>query len=152
MKKRYLAAVAALALVPAVAFAHGGHDGERRGGKRMERVDTDKDGKVSADEARAASAERFKRIDVNGDGVITPDEAPAMFERPDANGDGKVTPDELAALAEARLLRADADGDRAVSKEERKAARDKWKERRGDHHKGERHKGGEGEKPAEATP
>lgn len=139
MKKRYIVAAALLIAVPAIAIAK--EDGERghhrKHGAPFERLDTDKDGKVTAEEAKAGSAKMFERADRNGDGVITADEAPRLFERIDADGDGKITADELAANAASRIMRADANGDGVVTKEEADAARDKMKAMRGERGKGD---------------
>ncbi len=149
MKLRYYLLTAAFAAVPVAAFAHGDSGHHRGGHDRPGRAELDKDGNLTLEAAKAASAERFKRIDANADGQITPDEAPAMFERPDANADGKVTADELAMLAEARLKRADANGDGVVSKDERKAMRAKHKEGRKGHHDRD---GDDDDKAAPAAP
>jgi Ca2+-binding EF-hand superfamily protein len=42
--------------------------------KRMNRLDTNKDGKISAVEFQAVGPVMFKKLDKNGDGVITKDE------------------------------------------------------------------------------
>ena len=70
--------------------------GERRGGRMMDRIDTDNDGAISLDEQRAQSTRRFERIDTNSDGKLDQSERDAarnrmrgMMERrggtPDAN-------------------------------------------------------------------
>jgi len=133
MKKRYLVLAAGLIAVPAAALAQGGdHHGDRKGrhAGMIERVDTNKDGNITVDEARAGGDETLKRMDRNGDGVITPDEAPRLFERPDADGDGKITAAELGDLAAARLMRADANGDGVLTQAERDTAKAAWKEQR----------------------
>ncbi len=149
MKKIYVAAAALLLAVPAIAIAHEGgkhgHHGKR--GAHFERLDADKDGKVSAEEAGAISARAFQRADKNGDGVITPDEAPRLFERIDANDDGQITAEELAAVWSARYMRADADGDGVVTKEEAAAAREKMKAERGER-RGKRERTPPAETPA----
>ncbi len=133
MKKRYIAAAALLIAIPAIAIAkEGGERGHGKRGAHFERLDTDKDGKITAEEARAASPKMIERVDTNADGVITPDEAPRMFERIDADGDGKITSEELGAISASRIMRADADGDGAVTREEAKAAREKMKAARGE--------------------
>ncbi|MFT3811546.1 MAG: EF-hand domain-containing protein [Micropepsaceae bacterium] len=131
MKTLTIAALAALIAVPAVAVARdgGGHHGKR--GEMFERLDADKDGKVTAEEARAGGSRLIDRADRNGDGVITPDEAPRLFERIDADGDGRITAEEFAAISAARVMRADADGDGVVTKAEADAAREKMKALKG---------------------
>ena len=131
MKKIRIAALAVLIAVPAIAIAK---EGGERGGKRgahFERLDADKDGKVTAEEARAGSAKFIEKADRNGDGVITAEEAPRLFERIDADGDGKITAEEFGAVSAARIMKADADGDGAVTKAEADAAKEKMKALRG---------------------
>lgn len=132
MKKTYLIAAAALLAIPAVALAHehGEHRGKERHGDWIERLDTNKDGNISTDEARASGESRLKRLDANGDGVVTADEAPRLFERPDADGDGKITAAELGNVAAAKLMRADKDGDGVVTPAEREAAKEAMREKR----------------------
>jgi len=84
---------------------------------RAAQADTDHDGKLSFEEAKAAfpnmTEERFKALDKNADGFLTPDERPkppavgtpaareqarrqliARIKRADANQDGKLTLEE----------------------------------------------------------
>jgi hypothetical protein len=132
MKKIYLFAAAGLLAVPAVALAHGDRDGHHEGKRAgmIERLDTNKDGNLTTEEARAGGDAQLKRLDRNGDGVVTADESPRMFERPDANGDGKITAAELGDVAAARLMRADKDGDGTLTQTERDTAKAEWKEKR----------------------
>lgn len=142
MKKTYLLLAAGLLAVPAVALAHGDKDGDHHKGRHagmIEKLDTNKDGNITTEEARAGGDEQLKRLDRNGDGVLTPDEAPRMFERPDADGDGKITTAELGNVAAARLMLADKDGDgvltqaeRDTAKAERKEQRKAWKDKHHD--------------------
>ncbi len=134
MKKTTIAALAVLIAVPAIAIAkeggeHHGKRGER--GQMFERLDADKDGKVTAEEAKAGGTKFIERADRNGDGVITAEEAPRLFERIDADGDGKITAEEFGAISVSRIMKADADGDGAVTKAEADAAREKMKALRG---------------------
>jgi hypothetical protein len=134
MKKSYLLLAAGLVAIPAVALAHGEGDHKRghggHSGRMIESLDTNKDGNLTAEEARAGGDAQLKRMDRNGDGVITPDESPRMFERPDADGDGKITAAELGDLAASRLMRADKDGDGTLTKAERDTAKAEWKGKR----------------------
>jgi len=59
----------------------GAHDKER--GEHWKKLDTNGDGKISKDEAKAAPrlAERFDAIDANKDGFITQDEMKAAHEK-----------------------------------------------------------------------
>jgi Ca2+-binding EF-hand superfamily protein len=90
---------------------------ERRVTQILERMDTNKDGKISKDEARGPIAENFERIDTNKDGYIDKDELRSMvarnmamagggpgagtatavpdFDALDKNADGRLTRDEL---------------------------------------------------------
>jgi hypothetical protein len=65
--------------------------------------------------------------DTNGDGVVTLDEAKASAERrfdhKDTNGDGVITKDEVLAKVQARFNEIDADGNGQVTREEKQAAR-----------------------------
>lgn len=104
-------AAGAIALgLGAAAFAQTGLDskrGERGRTQMFERLDTDKDGKVTKAEFGTAHAARFKAADKDGDGFVTKEEFAAyglslrgefvdrMFARLDKNGDGKLTADEM---------------------------------------------------------
>jgi Ca2+-binding EF-hand superfamily protein len=90
---------------------------ERRVTQILERMDTNKDGKISKDEARGPIAENFERIDTNKDGYIDKDELRRMvtrnmamagggpgagtaaaapdFDALDKNADGRLTREEL---------------------------------------------------------
>ena len=65
--------------------------------------------------------------DTNGDGVVTLDEAKAnaerKFDRKDTNGDGVITKDEVLAKVQAKFNEVDADGNGQVTREEKRAAR-----------------------------
>ena len=56
---------------------------EKTRGEHWKKLDTNGDGKISKDEAKAAPrlAERFDQIDANKDGFITPDEMKAAHEK-----------------------------------------------------------------------
>ena len=62
--------------------ARHGERGAHRGGF-LTKLDTDKDGRISRDEAKAAPrlAEHFDAIDTNGDGFLTPDEMKAAHAK-----------------------------------------------------------------------
>lgn len=82
-------------------------------GKAKDRRDTNKDGVISAGEksdARKRAQERFKAADTNNDGGLSREEARAAkgygsiekhFDAMDTNNDGKVTPEERRAWSQA---------------------------------------------------
>ncbi len=89
-------------------------DGEDGRARRLARLDTDGDGKVSEEERAAAMKQRMSRmhdrLDANGDGKVSPDElanAPGRFHfddpaSVDTNHDGDISVDELTAAVKAR--------------------------------------------------
>ncbi|MEP7245772.1 MAG: EF-hand domain-containing protein [Gammaproteobacteria bacterium] len=93
---------------PAPGSDRGGHEGAW-----FNRLDTNKDGAVSKEEAQAAADERvtkmFAELDTNHDGQITQDEVRAAHEAKKA---------EMEAKFAARVKQADTNGDGLLSKEE----------------------------------
>jgi Ca2+-binding EF-hand superfamily protein len=102
----------------------------------FERSDANQDGKLTQDEVPERLWAFISKADADKDGAVTPEEMavaaknrpetpnPAgdkggqMFERLDKNTDGKISEAEAPAEVWARLSKADADKDGAVSKEE----------------------------------
>lgn len=93
----------------------------------LERVDTDKDGKISKAEFDAEGSKLFAKLDENGDGKIAQSEMPQrhwarfggqMFDRMDADHDGKVTKAEFQAAGEKMFQRMDKNGDGIIGKDE----------------------------------
>lgn len=84
MKKSLTVAMlsAVLFATPALAEHHeGGHEGgKRHHGKFFEKVDTDKDGKISKAEHQAKSDEMFTKMDADKDGFVTKEEGKAHWE------------------------------------------------------------------------
>ncbi|TBU85232.1 EF-hand domain-containing protein [Phytopseudomonas dryadis] len=103
--------------------------------------DTDGDGAISVEEARAAAPATFRTIDRDGNGVVDVEEIAAYtvaengpdrvwpaevlasvaqktLEYWDGNGDGKVNEQEYVEASVALMLLADTDGDRRVTREE----------------------------------
>jgi hypothetical protein len=125
-----IAAALAVGVPQALAEGAGGH-GERM----LQRLDLNRDGAVTPDEAGAVRAVRFLRWDSDGDGVITEAEMVAAaqarvarriakkFARMDRNGDGRIERTEFDDIAAARFARLDTDGDGRVSREEIRARR-----------------------------
>lgn len=144
------AAVAAAAVAPAWAqpAPRPPADQDGRGpGAMFDRLDGNKDGRVTWDEAWGYVQQRFASADADRDGGVTRQEAEAlrparrgpggtqgappadqaarqsrwgdiMFRGVDANRDGRVTLDEVRPMVEARFRGFDADGDNAVSRNE----------------------------------
>lgn len=103
--------------------------------QRIREADTDKDGKTSLEEFKAAMPKRredaFRRWDRNGDGFISSDEipkpaqpssSPERLRRADKNGDGKVSKKEFKSsfpkAGEDTFNRLDKDGDGVISAKE----------------------------------
>lgn len=120
----------------------GGPGAGKRGAMMQERIkaaDTNNDGMISREEARALPriAEHFDAIDANRDGQVTGEELRAyhqaqraqhrgeMWKKLDANGDGRLSRDEVA--GHPRLAKdfdaIDANKDGFLSPEELQAAR-----------------------------
>ena len=142
---KYVLILAALGLGSAAVIAGTDAYAQRPGAAHAERLkaaDTNGDGMISRDEAKALPrlAERFDAIDVNGDGQLTRDELrfahgkamrAAMLRALDKDGDGKVSKAEALAAAEARFERADTNHDGFLSAEELAAARQAHRRHRG---------------------
>jgi Ca2+-binding EF-hand superfamily protein len=93
----------------------------------LNRVDTDKDGKISKAEFDAEGSKLFAKLDENSDGKITESEMPQrhwarfggkMFDRMDADQDGKVTKAEFEAAGQKLFQRMDKNGDGIIEKDE----------------------------------
>jgi len=117
--------VAALTLATAAGVAiaqQAGTDQERP--NRMQRADTDNDGRISRAEFVDGRIGRLTALDANRDGSVSAEEmqgqrearrsehADRRFARMDANGDGSVTRAEFDAAAEARPERGERAGRR----------------------------------------
>ena len=104
-------------------------DGKKRdfSERILNRVDTDKDGKISKAEFDAAGQKMFAKLDENKDGKIEGNEMPQrhwarfgerMFDRMDTDKDGKVTKAEFQAAGERMFQRMDKNGDGIIEKDE----------------------------------
>jgi Ca2+-binding EF-hand superfamily protein len=96
----------------------------------LERVDTDKDGKISKPEFDAEGSKLFAKLDENSDGKIASDEMPQrhwakfgghMFDRLDTDHDGKVTKAEFQAAGDKMFQRMDKNADGIIEKDEMSA-------------------------------
>ena len=96
----------------------------------MEILDTNKDGKITADEIAAEQRRMLAAVDVDGDGAVSVEEfrrrgqllmsvgATSMFDMLDTNGDGKITIDELTAPSRRWFGRYDANKDGGIEASE----------------------------------
>ena len=137
-----IATLAALGIASAALLAVAAPEGREHRGAGMERfkqADTNGDGMISRDEAKALPKllEHFSEIDTNGDGFLTQDEMRAFHEKRreemraahwkklDTNGDGKISLEEAKAnaprLAE-HFSAVDTNGDGFITPDELKAA------------------------------
>ena len=154
MNRIMIASVAALLATSSLALAHGGGKGLARfdrdgngvvtrsemrttAGEHFDKVDTNHDGKLTAEEMQAAHRERaakhFAAKDTDKDGKLSRAEVAKMpdpkFAQLDANHDGFLTPDELAQGHRGHggkgFGHADTNGDGAISRDEALAGSDK---------------------------
>ena len=130
-----------------------GKDGVRHRGhppsaeELFKRFDANQDGKITQEELEQFGQNRFAEHDTDNDGLISRDEAKAamldrletkvdrMFERLDKDDDGFISaeerPDRREKMAKIMMIRLDDNEDGAISLEEAKAA----EARRKEHHK-----------------
>lgn len=108
--------------------------------KAFERVDADKDGKVTVAELSPLAEKRFMRDDSNGDGQVSSAEIEAALKAAmerrrdrimasmDANKDGSISKGELDAFVTAMVKGADTDQDGGVTMAEARSFRlAKWR-------------------------
>ncbi|HET6150143.1 MAG TPA: hypothetical protein VFH68_21560 [Polyangia bacterium] len=134
-----LPALSGFALAP-VAGAHGGADNKDA---QFQMMDSNGDGKISADEHAAGAKKMFQMMDADSDGKVTASEMDAAHERItgkpkgatkghemsaadkikviDSNHDGVLTADEHEAGAKTMFEKMDADKDGFVTKAEMEA-------------------------------
>ena len=134
MKSAKLILAVSLAVLGTAALADQGTPG--KGMERLKAADTNGDGMISRDEARAALPkvyEHFDQIDANKDGLITFEELRAFHQqarsqhvmKADTDGDGRISRAEAAKmprLAE-HFDQIDTNKDGYLSREELQAAR-----------------------------
>lgn len=113
---------------------HRGHHGGMLGAHVFERVDTNKDARVTRAEAQSATENLFTRLDANKDGAVTPEEGQtgaraiaqeeieARFKTQDVNQDGRVTLEE-SKLPPRFFEKLDKDGDKVLTRNEIDAGR-----------------------------
>mgnify|MGYP003657248245 FL=1 len=122
-----------------------GRKGHGEHAQRMfDRIDADKDGKVTQAEIDRARADNIAKFDANNDGVLQLEEYKGLwlehmnrrmvdgFQRLDDDGDGKVTDAEMKAPMTRITRFMDRDGDGVITREELRLGR--HGEHRGKHH------------------
>lgn len=137
MKKIMIGSMVAAgaALVAASAWAGDGKDGGR-----WDRMDTNGDGEISADEMSEKSAAWLEAADADGNGAVSKEEMKAFHKakreehrakrNPDKNNDGVVDRTEYLNAAQERFDKMDKDGNGVLSEDEQR--------RRGHHRRGHR--------------
>jgi Ca2+-binding EF-hand superfamily protein len=142
MKKAvFLSLLTALAGATAYAEAPATSPAERagacehgRGAQRFEKLDINKDGRVSRDELLGKATARFDSADANKDGTLTPDEHAAAhkrkaqehFTKADKNADGALTADELPRHFAGMLSKLDTNKDGKLTQPELAAGHEKF--------------------------
>jgi hypothetical protein len=112
--------VSGLAIVTAVAGLAFARPGMQKG-QFFERMDSNKDGKVTLAEAEALGKAKFTELDKNKDNVLAGDELKGphpRFRRADSNGDGKVTLAEATAKGQEMFTRLDKNKDKILTRDE----------------------------------
>ncbi|WP_448502336.1 hypothetical protein [Sphingomonas sp.] len=104
----------------------------QRADAMFDRLDTNRDGIVTAAERQAAREARAERLEARGKAMGKRGER--MMQRRDANRDGNISREEFRAAAVERFDRIDANRDGRIDETERAAAREqmkaRWAERR----------------------
>jgi len=134
--KLLLVSSALVALVGTAAIAghhKGGHDRDgSRAERMMERLDADKDGRVTRDEMVAAATQRFTARDKDGDGVISAEDRKAFraerraerratrFDTIDADSDGMISKEEFTAFQPEQRARGERRGERRAMRGKRR--------------------------------
>lgn len=138
MRKILIGSVAGLGFGLA---ALGAMAAQGKGGRGFDRLDTDGDGKVTAEEMNAKHEAMIENADSDGDGAVTKEEMKAYHEArraewrekrdPDKNGDGVVDRQEYINAAQDRFERMDKNGNGVIDEDEKH-------NRRGHHRRGHR--------------
>ncbi len=123
--------------------------GASAGDDKMQMMDTNKDGMISATEHSAGVKQMFTKMDADGDGKVTAAEMDASHKRMsggatgatsmssadkiktmDTNGDGMITADEHSSGASSKFSTMDSDGNGSLSSAELQAGHDKMMEQK----------------------
>jgi len=139
--KRTIAVLGSLLLASCGAMA----SEQNRAGDIFRQLDTNDNRKLEFSEIKAGRAKLFDRLDANRNGILDPEEVQSAIDRAksagsgsahaqladlqqrkatvDRNGDGKISRDEFASFIPDRLVKADTDGDQALSLRELRSLR-----------------------------
>lgn len=139
--RRSIAILGSLLLASCSAMA----SDRERAREMFQQLDTNGDRKLEFSEIEAGRARLFDRLDVNHNGFLDPEEIQTAADRAkaargnrgdaqladlqqrkslmDRNGDGKISRDEFADFIPDRLVKADTDGDQALSLRELRSLR-----------------------------
>lgn len=115
-------------------FGPGNHMGFGKGKEIFKKLDTNKDGVITRQEAEAVRAERFKKADADNNGTVTAAEIDKVVEnrlqrmkvrlrykmlsRLDKNGDGEISQQEFSKKSMRLFDMADTNGDDKVTRQE----------------------------------
>ena len=115
-----LAIVIALGLTPAVAAPDSTPNDESL---VLRKIDTDHDGSISLDEAKAAAATKFDALDTDKEGTLDAGEltgilSPAAVKKADKDKDATLDKPEFLALVEKLFKQADVDHDGTLDAKE----------------------------------
>lgn len=111
--------VACLAVASSVAFA-----GDPA--KKMDKIDTDNDGKISRSEFDSCAERHFSEADTNKDGVLTTSEVDAAVKGAPHNDQKRDDLGRSQWVGKDKFQKCDTDGDGRISTAEANAARDKF--------------------------
>jgi hypothetical protein len=81
MKNTYLALAALVFTTAAAPSAFAAHNATGNADKFIEKLDTDKDGKISKEEFETAKEKHFAAMDANNDGALTKEEILAYWDK-----------------------------------------------------------------------
>ena len=94
--------------------------------KKMDKLDTDNDGKVSRSEYDACAERMFSEADTNQDGALTSSELDAAVKKAPHNDQKRDDMGRSQWLGKDKFEKCDTDGDGRISTAEANAARDKF--------------------------